>query len=163
MSVRRARPNDVDRILFIINSTNEDYFRDIIPPEHFIKPILEEQRLKNQLREMKFIVMEQDGEVIGVAASVDTEPGTMEMHWLYVLSQYQRLGVGLKLVSRIEEEARLNNMRKIRVATLSEATWAIEFYTSLGYVIKGKRPNPWGHDTILEKRLDGPLIKRILY
>ncbi len=154
MFVRRACPEDMDRILFVINKTNEDFFRDIIPPEHFIRPILEEQRLEDQLREMTFIVMEQDGDVVGVAASVDTDPGTAEIHWVYVLSKFQRTGVGSSLVSWIEEEARMKNLRRLRVATLMEATWAIEFYKRLGFTITGNRPNPWGYDTILEKRLD---------
>ena len=157
MIVRRARLDDVEKILFVINTTNEQLFQDIIPNEHFITPILEEQRLREQLGEMSFIVSEQEGNVIGVAASNETEPGVVEMHWVYVLSQFQRSGFGSQLVSRIEEEARLNNSMIIRVATLMEATWAIRFYQGLGYVISGKRQNPWGYDTILEKRLDDPI------
>ncbi len=54
----------------------------------------------------------------------------------------------------IEEEARRANVTTVRLATQEEATWAIRFYETLGYMVAGKRPNPWGFDVVLEKRID---------
>lgn len=154
MGVRRASLDDIERMLFVINSTNELFFKDIIPPEHFLSPVLDEEGIIDLMDRMSFIVSEFKSEVVGVAASEDIDGGTTEIHWLYVLPRYHRIGIGMGLMSCIEEEARRRLKTTVRLATAEEATWAIRFYEALDFLIIGKRPNPWGFDVVLEKRLD---------
>jgi ribosomal protein S18 acetylase RimI-like enzyme len=103
---------------------------------------------------MTFIVVEEGGSIVGVAAFHHSEPGVVEMHWVYVLPKFQRMGVGTRLVSWIEDRARRDGRAMVRLATPSEATWAVRFYEGRGYAVAGTRPNPWGLDVILEKVLD---------
>ncbi len=152
--VRKAGLEDVERMLFVINSTNELFFKDIIPPEHFRSPVLDEEGIIGLMDRMSFIVSELEGKVIGVAASAEVSRGMTEVHWVYVLPHCHRRGIGTGLMLSIEEEARRDDMTTVRLATPEEAIWAIRFYRKLGYVVTGKRPNPWGFDMVLEKHID---------
>ena len=154
MKVRRADGDDAERIMFVINSTNAEYFKDIIPPGHFRSPVLDEVQVIDLMNRMSFIVSEHDGNIVGVAACDECEPGVIEVSWVYVLVGFQRRGIGTRMVSDIEEEARRRNLTTARLATPEGALWAIQFYESLGYIVTGRRRNPWGFDVVLKKQLD---------
>ena len=109
MEVRRADADDAERILFVINTTNAEQFKDIIPPGYFRSPVLDEVQVIDLMHRMSFIVSEHDGNVVGVAASYECEPGVIEVHWVYVLVEFQGRGIGSRMVSDIEEEARRRN------------------------------------------------------
>lgn len=154
MKVRKADIDDAERIMFVINSTNAEHFKDIIPPPHFRSPVLHEVQVIDLMRRMSFIVSERDGNIVGVAASDECEPGIIEVHWVYVLVEFQGRGIGTRMVTDIEEEARGRNLMMARLATPEGALWAIRFYESLGYKVTCRKRNPWGFDVVLEKKLD---------
>ena len=154
MKVRKADIDDVERIMYVINSTNAEHFKDIIPPPHFRSPVLNEVQVVDLINRMSFIVSELDGNVVGVAASDESEPGIIDVHWVYVLVEFQGRGIGTRMVTDIEEKARRRNLMTARLATPEGALWAIRFYESMGYMVTGRKHNPWGYDVVLEKRLD---------
>ena len=57
---------------------------------------------------------------------------------IYLLSEYQRLGLGCIVLGHIAHMCRENNMNKIMLLVHKEAHWAINFYESNGYEISVK-------------------------
>ncbi|MCX7614990.1 MAG: GNAT family N-acetyltransferase [Clostridiales bacterium] len=61
-----------------------------------------------------------------------------------ILSEYQRYGIGAKLMEKFENHVRLNRVKGIHLQTTSENIKAISFYNKLGYqLISEHRIHLW--------------------
>lgn len=60
---------------------------------------------------------------------------------LGVLPQYQNIGVGRRLVEKVEDAARPRRKKKILVSTSNDDLPALAFYQSLGFQIYDVKPN----------------------
>jgi N-acetylglutamate synthase-like GNAT family acetyltransferase len=154
MSTRQANIKDLEAILFVINKSNSEAYRKIIPPEYFKEPVFTYDELLKKFKEMTFYTYELKGEICGVGA-LQTEVGSLGyVHFVYVLPEHQRKGVGTSLITYIEGEARKLGLKILRVPYVDiNAHWAIDFYTKLGYKVVDKRKKPWGYDLFFEKAL----------
>jgi len=154
MSVYRADVKDIEVILFVINKSNSQAYRKIIPPEHFKEPVFTREELSQKFREMTFFIYELEDESVGVAALQIEDEELGYVRFVYVLPEHQRKGVGTSLVTYIEAEARRLGLKKLRVPYVDRnANWATNFYTKLGYEVADKRKKPWGYDLFFEKSL----------
>lgn len=152
MSIRRADFNDLETILFVINKSNGEAYRKIIPKEYFKEPVLTAEGLLKEFEKMTFYVYRIVEGTIGVAAlMVKDEHG--QLRWVYVLPEYQRKGVGTSLIKHMEDEAVKMKLKKLRVMTSDKADWAKSFYSKLGYRIIDRIPRPWIDDVVYEKPL----------
>ena len=52
MSVQRADIKDIESILFVINKSNKEAYRDIIPPEYFKESVLTVDKLLEDFKRM---------------------------------------------------------------------------------------------------------------
>jgi len=162
LGVERAARREIEAILSVINISNREAYRDIIPQEHFREPVLTPEELLKLMEELTFYVYKDEGDAIGVAAlrvgvgvaalRVGGE-GTGRVDWVYVLPEHQRRDVGTSLMNHIEDEAVGMGLRKLALAANEKATWACNFYTKLGYKRISKIPRPWGDDVAFEKDL----------
>jgi len=154
LGVERAARRDIEAILSVINISNREAYRDIIPQEHFREPVLIPEELSKLMEELTFYVYKVEGDAIGVAALRVGGEGTGRVDWVYVLPEHQRRGVGTSLMNHIEDEAVGMGLRKLTLAANEDATWACDFYSKLGYKRIGKIPRPWGDDVAFERDLN---------
>ena len=153
MSVERADVRDVESILHVINTSNRDAYKSIIPPEKFKDPILTLEQLLKEFDSMTFYVYRFEDKLVGVAALRIDKGKTGIVRWVQVLPERRRKHIGTSLMKHIESEAKEMGLKKLRVAYVWEkAYWAKDFYTKLGYKKKEKVALPWGdHAHIYEK------------
>jgi putative acetyltransferase len=87
-----------------------------------------------------FWVTEDDrGRVCACVAVSFPEPGTAELHRLYVRPDQRGNGVGGSLVRRVERHARLHEARRILLWSDARFTNAHRLYQRLGYTMAGER------------------------
>lgn len=79
-------------------------------------------------------VAEADYEVAGYSAWHDESPGVAYIEEVSVHPDFQRFGVGTKLVEAILDEARDLNLKYVTLRCWTRATWAMAFYKVLGFV-----------------------------
>ena len=151
--IEKARSEDRDGILLVINKANLDAFGRIIPNEHFREPIITLEEFDECSERMTFYVHRQNEKVVAVAALGTEDQDCGRIRWVYVLPKYQKGGVGTALISHLEQLARKAGFKKTRLVTDNGAEWAIGFYTKLGYKLVKRVENPWGFDVWMEKPL----------
>jgi ribosomal protein S18 acetylase RimI-like enzyme len=152
--IRKLGVKDVPVALSVINKSNSEAYRKIIPLEYFKEPVFTYEELLKKLDEMTFYGYELNGKIVGVAASQPQSESLRNVRFVYVLPEHQRKGVGTSLVAHIEAEARRHGLKQLRVPYVDiNARWAINFYKKLGYQIIEKREKPWGYDFFFEKTL----------
>ena len=144
---------DAQEIINVINLANRDAFSRIIPKEHFREPVITLKEYKESLERMTFYTNRYERDITGVAALSVEDEEIGRIRWVYVLPKYQKQGIGTALVSHIEGVAKNIGLKKTRLMTDSNATWAIRFYKNLGYTKTRLLPNPWGFDLWMEKEL----------
>jgi len=49
--IEKACPDDAEEILLVINTSNQEAYKNIIPQEHFREPVLSLKKLLGILRE----------------------------------------------------------------------------------------------------------------
>jgi GNAT superfamily N-acetyltransferase len=84
--------------------------------------------LRKEIVEMTFFAYEENG-MLGVVGYQPVKDVTLVRH-LYVLPEYQRRGIGKKLLKHVIHIAKT---RRILVGTWEAATWAIRFYEKNGF------------------------------
>jgi len=152
--IREATLKDVEKIVKIINESNYQAFRKIIPKEFFKYPITDISMILKDMKEMKFYIYEVNSEVVGVAAlKPDQEKKTGFIRWVYVAPKHQHKGIGTALIKHIEETAEKLNLKKLQLITPEKAIWAIKFYKKLGYKIVNYIQAKTWKDVIMEKDL----------
>jgi amino-acid N-acetyltransferase len=95
-------------------------------------------------------VAEADHVVAGYAAWRDEAPGVGVIGTIAVHPDFQRVGVGSKLVATIEEEARDAGLKHLVIRCRTKAPWAMEFCRRLGFSAIGAdapgKVAKWGED-----------------
>ena len=152
--IEKACSDDVEEILSVINTGNREAYRSIIPKEHFREPVLSLEKLLEDFERMTFYVYRSEGGIFGVAALQIESEETGRIHWVYILPEYQRRGIGTALVTHLERKGREIGLRKLRLTTVEKARWAVNFYEKLGYDLADKIERPWGFDVFMEKELE---------
>ena len=154
MNVRKSDVKNVREVLCVINRSNAEAYRKIIPQEFFKEPVFTYDELLKKFKEMTFYSYELKGEIVGVAALQVESECLGNVRFVYVLPEHQRKGVGTSLVTYIEAEARKLKLEALRVPYVDiNAYWAINFYTKLGYKVVDKRRKPSGYDLLFKKVL----------
>ena len=81
----------------------------------------------------RLLVAEWEGSAAGCVALRPLEDGACEMKRLYVRPQYRSLGLGLRLVERVIQEARDAHYERMRLDSLPMMQTAINLYRRLGF------------------------------
>lgn len=152
--IRKADKRDVERILYVINYTNQFFYRNIIPKEYFKEPVLSRTELELLFEKQWFCVYEINHAIVGVASLEKISESEGMVHWVYVLPKHERRGAGTSLMNSVEEEAKRIGLRGLMLFANARATWAIAFYKKLGYRAVGSREKPWGKDVIFKKEIN---------
>lgn len=142
-----------EEILAVINISNREAYKSIIPKDHFKEPILSLEELMEDFERMTFFAYRSGGRILGVAALLVEGEDTGRIRYVYILPGYQNRGIGTALLNHLEKRAKEANLRNLRALTVGKASWAVNFYQKLGYRLADKIERPWGFDVFLEKEL----------
>jgi GNAT superfamily N-acetyltransferase len=154
MRVGRADARDIESVLHVINTSNSDAYRSIIPPEQFKDPILTVEQLRQEFENMIFFAYRFGNKPVGVAALRIDGGETGTVRWVHVLPKHRRKGVGTSLMRNIESEAKKVGLKKLRVAYVWEkAYWARSFYNKLGYKKRNTTTLPWGDRAYIYEKI----------
>jgi len=126
--IRICQSGDVNRICFIINEAARAY-QDVIPADCYHQPYMPVDELEREMKRMTFFGWEANGELVGVMGFELIKDVTLIRH-AYVLPQWQRQGIGGKLLNHLEG---LVSTRRLLVGTWADARWAIDFYERHGF------------------------------
>ncbi len=151
--IEKACSNDAEEALALINKTNREAYKNIIPKEYFKAPVLSLEELLEVFERMTFYVYKRADRIFGVAALQIESEETGKLNWVYVLPKHQRKGIGTTLISHLERKAREMGLKRMRLRTIEKADQAVNFYKKLGYNLAYRIEVPWGFNVMMEKEL----------
>ena len=151
--IEQADSDNAEEILAVINISNREAYKSIIPKDHFKEPVLSLEELLEDFKRMTFFAYRSEGRILGVAALRVESEGAGRIRYLYILPEYQNRGIGTNLLTHLEQRAKEAGLRKLRALTIGKASWAVKFYQKLGYRLTDKIERPWGFDVFMEKEL----------
>lgn len=127
--IRPVKPGESDDTLKIINEAARAY-KDVIPQDRWKDPYMLPEELEEEIGSgVEFFGYEVGQELVGVAGIQPVEDTTLIRH-TYVLSDYQRKGIGGKLLQHL---INLAQTPEVLVGTWKAAYWAIRFYRKYGF------------------------------
>ena len=129
-TLRECGPDDVPRILEIVNAAAEAY-RDVIPPDCFHEPYMTANYLRDEIaRGVKFLGCEAGGALVGVMG-LQTAGDVELIRHAYVMPAAQGGGIGSALIGELMKRS----SRSLLVGTWAAANWAIRFYERNGFTL----------------------------
>ncbi|MFX1518916.1 MAG: GNAT family N-acetyltransferase [Promethearchaeota archaeon] len=127
--IRSLSSSDVNAIFKVVNDAAKAY-KGIIPADRWKEPYMPIEELKEEIKAgVRFFGWEEDNKLVGVMGIQPIKDTTLIRH-AYVLTNYQRQGIGEKLLSYL---LRLVKTPDVLVGTWEDATWAIRFYEKHGF------------------------------
>jgi len=146
--IRRLLPQEFNSILEIINDAAQAY-KGVIPDDRWKEPYMSAEELREQIDSgVEFFGLEEKGKIIGVMGIQHVKDVTLIRH-AYVLTKYQRRGVGGKLLKYL---INLAKCPEILVGTWRDVNWAIQFYEKHGFKLTSSKEK----DELLRKYWDIP-------
>ena len=132
--IRQCNESDINTIFEIINNAARAY-EGIIPADRWHEPYMCAEEIRHEIDDgVIFWGFEQDGCLAGVMGIQDKGNVALIRH-AYVLTQFQRLGIGQKLLTHLE--GLTDN--PILIGTWKDAAWAISFYEKTGYYLVSEK------------------------
>jgi len=126
--IRQCQANDAKRIYFIINEAARAY-EGVIAADCYHQPYMPQEELEKEMKRVIFYGWEVNGEIVGIMGIEPIEGVTLIRH-AYVLPQWQKQGIGNKLLSHLKS---LITTPHLLVGTWAAAHWAIAFYQKHGF------------------------------
>ena len=133
--IRRLLYQDFVFVLHIINDAAMAY-KGVIPDDMWKEPYMSVEELKEEINSgIKFFGYEERGKIIGVMGIQRVKDVALIRH-AYVLTKYQRKGVGSRLLKYLMNLAKSS---EILVGTWKNATWAVRFYEKHGFKLTSSK------------------------
>jgi len=120
--------SDFDSILEVINDAAQAY-KGVIPKDRWKEPYMPADELRGEIESGVIFYGWVEDELIGVMGIQAVKDKTLIRH-SYVLTKYQRRGIGGKLLKHLMN---ITRTPEIVVGTWADATWAISFYEKNGF------------------------------
>lgn len=133
--IRTLVASDFDAILEVINDAAQAY-KGVIPDDRWKEPYMSAEELRKEIEAgVRFFGRMKGERLLGVAGIQALGDTTLIRH-AYVVSGFQRKGIGEKL---LEYLLGLAGTHEILVGTWADATWAIRFYEKHGFKLVSSR------------------------
>ena len=126
--IRQSRPDEIDRLYLIINEAAKAY-DGVIQADCYHQPYMPMEELEKEMKRVIFYGWEVNGELVGIMGIEPIKDVTLIRH-AYVLPQWQKQGIGHKLLSHLRG---LVTTPRLLVGTWAAAHWAIAFYHKHGF------------------------------
>ncbi|MBM2824929.1 MAG: hypothetical protein HW402_593 [Dehalococcoidales bacterium] len=143
--IKKLSLEDTRIIYGVINKAARAY-QGVIPEDCYHEPYMPERELRLEMASMTFFGWGQESKVVGVMGFQRVKEVTLVRH-AYVLPDYQRKGVGTKLLNHLKQ---MTEARHLLVGTWADAIWAIQFYQKHGFELMPEK------DELLRKYWDVP-------
>jgi len=134
--LRICGEKDFERIYQIINEAARAY-DGVIPADCYHQPYMPDDELRREMKRMTFFGWEENAELVGVMGLEPVKNVSLIRH-AYVLPQWQKRGIGSRLLEYIE--GRFTGTHLL-VGTWADAYWAIEFYKKHGFKLLPDKDN----------------------
>lgn len=141
----QCAPGDAPEIYTVINTAAAAY-RGVIPADCYHQPYMALEELKREMGRVTFYGWRENTALAGVMGIEPVSDVTLIRH-AYVLPQWQRRGVGSKLLGHLKG---LTRTRQLLVGTWAGASWAVDFYQKQGFRLLPDK------DALLQKYWDIP-------
>ncbi|WP_207536371.1 GNAT family N-acetyltransferase [Desertivirga arenae] len=159
MNIRTARLEDLDTVNKLAEEIWNQAYKGILSNEQIdfmLADIYSIASLKQQIQAGAiFILAEENEESVGFASFTPNLPA-YKVHKLYILSSQQGKGVGSKLLSFIENEAKGAKASFLDL-NVNRNNPALNFYTRIGFEILEEVDIPYHHfvlnDYVMRKTL----------
>ena len=125
--IRTLNSWDTEKIFRIVNLSAKAY-EGRIPRDCYHEPYMSREELIREMRSMTLFGWMENGRLVGVMGYQPVKDVTLIRH-AYILPEFQRLGIGLKL---LEHMRKLTKTKMLLVGTWADA-WAVEFYKKHGF------------------------------
>ena len=126
--IRECQPDDIDKIYFIINEAAKAY-DGIIPADCYHWPYMPGEELEREMKRVTFYGWEANDELVGIMGIEPIKGVTLIRH-AYVLPQWQKQGIGSKLLNHLKN---LVSTPRLLVGMWADAPWATAFYRKHGF------------------------------
>ena len=132
--IRKLSAADFDSILYVINEAAQAY-RGVIPADRWKDPYMPAGELGREIESgVEFYGWVQGDALVAVMGFQPVKDTTLIRH-SYVLTEYQRRGIGEKLLKHLIS---LAQTPEILVGTWEANTWAIRFYEKHGFKLMSR-------------------------
>jgi len=126
--IRVLSAEDTDAIYKVINQAARAYL-EVIPEDCYHEPYMPIEELHREIEQMTFFGFEEGGRVVGVMGFQPVKDVMLVRH-AYILPDYQRRGVGTRLLEHLKQ---LTQAGRLLVGTWAAASWALDFYKKHGF------------------------------
>jgi GNAT superfamily N-acetyltransferase len=121
--IRALNADDVETILTVVNDGAQAY-RGVIPADCWHEPYMPREELLSELAAgVQFWGLEKAGQLAGVMGRQEL-PGVVLIRHAYVRTEFQRRGIGRKLLAHLLQDL----SPPVLVGTWAAAWWAVRFY-----------------------------------
>lgn len=126
--IRALTHDDLEDILTVINEGARAYC-GVIPEDCWHEPYMPREELLSELEAgVRFWGLEKERKLAGVMGRQDLPEVTLIRH-AYVRQEYQRQGIGSRLLARVLQDLQ----PPVLVGTWAAAWWAVRFYERHGF------------------------------
>ena len=127
--------NDLSYILNVINDAALKY-KGVIPESCWKEPYMPKQELISEFEnDLRMFGYDKNNTLVAVMGIQEVEDVTLIRH-AYTFSDYQGMGIGKLLLQYL---FKINKSSILYVGTWQDATWAIQFYEKLGFVMHKRK------------------------
>jgi ribosomal protein S18 acetylase RimI-like enzyme len=144
--LREWNKNDFDTIRNILEKTWFDTYSEIIPLDElksYLYLTCSDDKLKTLINDplVNGIIAEMNKIAVGwMRTSIDKSLNKYFINQLYILKEYQGIGIGKKLMKVAEEKAIKNKFDEIWLGVMSENILSVNWYKSLGFIFEKEEP-----------------------
>jgi len=141
IEIRRIKPDEAPAAKQLIYRVAQDVFNDSRPLEESIA-YYEERGVLQEMDSIQqnyfdndgiFLVLTEDGQIIGTGAIRKIEDRICELKRLWLLTEYHGKGLGYRMMQELLSFAREKGYERIRLETELTQKRALGFYKRLGF------------------------------
>jgi len=127
--IRKLAASEFDAVLAVVNDAAQAY-KGVIPQDRWHEPYMPANELKSEIASgVEFYGWIENGVLVAVMGIQLVKDVTLIRH-AYVLTAYQRRGIGEKLLNHLMSLALTDT---VLVGTWEAAYWAVRFYEKHGF------------------------------
>ncbi len=139
MTIRVATEDDITAIRKLAHDIWWPTYQSIVSPEQIsfmLDTMYSKPALETQLQRETFLIAERNLEPVAFASfsRFDTEKHIFKLHKIYILPSEQGNGIGRRLISAIEEEARKEKGETLEL-NVNRKNPAFHFYKKQGFEV----------------------------
>lgn len=138
IKTRQATIKDAEAIVNVHITTWKYSYKGFIADEELAKrlPTPERiQKMQDAIQQQLFYVAEIDNQIVAFSGLHGELGSTSEIGLMYVLPQYQGLGIGRRLFQDFLKIIKHNGCEKVEVWTMKKSPQSVSFYKNMGGIM----------------------------